>query len=68
MENGKKCLLCKSPIDDHRDYCTPCFQKKISEIEEEYGERGGPFNTRKDEEEAPSSEPLEQGTATHYLS
>lgn len=47
MENGKKCLLCKSPIDDHRDYCTPCFQKKISEIEEEYGEEEAPSTPAK---------------------
>jgi hypothetical protein len=30
----RKCLLCKCPVDDYRDFCTPCYQKRIRQIEE----------------------------------
>ena len=30
----RKCLLCECPVDDHRDFCTPCYQKRIRQIEE----------------------------------
>jgi len=31
----RKCLVCGVPVDDHRDFCTRCYQKKIYEIAEE---------------------------------
>ncbi|HMK51840.1 MAG TPA: hypothetical protein VK551_04985 [Thermodesulfobacteriota bacterium] len=30
----RKCLICECPVDDYRDFCTPCYQKKIRQIEE----------------------------------
>ncbi len=30
----RKCLLCECPVDGHREFCTPCYQKRIRQIEE----------------------------------
>jgi hypothetical protein len=30
----RKCLLCECSVDDYRDFCTPCYQKKIRQIVE----------------------------------
>jgi len=30
----RKCLLCQCPVDDSRDFCTPCYQKRIRQIEQ----------------------------------
>ena len=30
----RNCLICGVQVDDNRDFCTPCYQKKIWEINE----------------------------------
>ena len=54
----KKCLLCKAPIDDHRDFCARCYQRKISEIEQMMEKKKGPSSDpAKDIGEAPTVNP-----------
>ena len=58
----RKCLICEAPVDGNKDFCTPCYQKKIYEIEEEMSKKEGPFSARKDIEEAPASGPVTENT------
>jgi hypothetical protein len=57
----RKCLICEAPVADNRDFCTPCYQKKIYEIEEEMSKREA-SQTREDQREAPVSNPLAEDT------
>ena len=64
----KKCLLCKAPIDDHRDFCARCYQRKISELEQMMEKKQGPSSTREDIGEAPTdSEPQKEDTASYFI-
>ena len=63
-----KCLICGVQIDDHRDFCTPCYQKKIYEIEEEMSKKEGPSSAREGIGEAPVSEPSEEDASSNFLS
>ena len=38
----KNFLICGVQVDDNMDFCTPCYQKKIYEIEEEMGKKRAP--------------------------
>jgi len=60
----KTCLLCETPIYEHWDYCTRCYQKTISELEEEMEKKEGPFAADQDVEEAPASNPLMEKPTT----
>ena len=58
----KKCLICGAAIDDHRDFCTVCYQKK-KEME-----RRGLSDQAMELREASDSDPLGGDTIDNFLS